>query len=208
MRKKLFFDSLADNPLIIELINYLNDNKFSVLLDLVIFSVLSNNYKKCGLSEWIIIQLVLTLFSYLLNVVPHRLNQKIAISIMNIIAISYTKEISLNNSIIYLAAFPQVMRMRSYPKVYTAFRRVRIILGPIYGIAILWKIFLFKINFQMGFQFYTLLFSFIFYICGVMMRPDAEENGENYFKRRKNHGKIMISSFTLMVFCDIINKCV
>jgi hypothetical protein len=199
MQEQTFLNEESDNKLVSRLINYMNNNKLSVILDLIVFSLLSNHYKKDGLTELQIIRLIITLFGYVLNVYPHRLNQKMTISIMIIIIISYTKETFLNTTIIYLSVLPQVIRLKSYHKIYSSLRRIRIVFGPVYGLSLLWSIFQSKFSIYNDIQILTLVISFIIYICGVTIRPDYEENAKDYFKRRKYHGIFMVISFTLMV---------
>lgn len=95
--------------------------------------------------------------------------------------------------LIYLLSLPQLIRMRSFSRIYIKMRVIRIETGPIFGIILLLKAILF--------EEILIFLSFITYLIGVCFKPTAES--EKYFVYRKLHGMIMIVSFGFVVVNDL-----
>lgn len=95
--------------------------------------------------------------------------------------------------LIYLLSLPQLIRMRSFSRIYIKMRGIRIETGPIFGIVLLLKVLLHK---------EILIFlSLIMYLIGVYFKPTIDN--EEYLVYRKLHGKIMIVSFGLVLGNDL-----
>jgi len=140
--------------------------------------------------------LLVSLMGLLLNYYPHRLKHinTIICTLFCLVALDFlsfnTKFLSDQNNIIlveigfHISAFFQIIRFQGPDA-----RKLRIVLGPIYGILLSHLMLKSGNNYAIA--------SYVIYWIGVFFRPDKDEPGD-YLRNKKVHGIFMMLSYLLI----------